>query len=111
MGTQHLGGIANRRQRIAQLMSQHGEKFVFLMIDGLQSLFGLAPLSYVQADTHNQRWRLIIDTPGACMYPAQPAGRVSIPILRLASAQPVARIDELLQRVTITRINQADPDL
>src|SRR5437762_3399847 len=83
MSPQNLCRITDRRQWIAQLVSEHREEFVFLVIDVLQGLFSLAPLSYIHTDTDDQTGLLVIDASGACMNPALPTSRMTVAILSL----------------------------
>jgi hypothetical protein len=51
--SQHLGGGADRRQRVAQLVRQHGQEFVLAVVGRLQRFFvSLASWMSVSVPSH-----------------------------------------------------------
>src|ERR1700733_7647629 len=89
VSTQDLSGIADRRQRIAQLVSEHRQEFILAVIDVLERLLSFPALGHIEADSHNH---LIIDTAGAGMYPEHTAGRMAVAVFNLGSSRRVALI-------------------
>src|ERR1700736_2004234 len=105
MGAQDLRGIADWRQRIAQLVGEHRQELVLALVHLFERLLSLAALGHIEADAHYQLRYTLIDPARAAVYPAQTAGRVTVAIFGLCGPRCIAFVDEILQRVPVARVD------
>src|SRR5579864_8211569 len=98
MHAQYLRRIADRCERIAQLVCQHGQEFILALIDVLQRLFGLSAGRDIETDTNQEVPLALTNHTGPAIDPTQSAAWMLVAKLGLTRALSPASGDQGWQR-------------
>ena len=86
MHVQQLRGVADRRERIAQLVREHREELVLALIHFLQRFFGLTARGDIEPDADDVTMPGVLHETGLAVDPAHAARGMPVAIFDLAVA-------------------------